>query len=396
MRCALLAGSVCALSHPPAQAEEPETLAISVSQALVYEGNLFRLPDDFPVPDDAARHDVLSRTEVGLAFDRTYSRQRLRAEVGVTEARYEANDHLDHTAPEAGLRWDWELGRRWNGVVAFDYDESLVDFDHLFLDTRRNIHRFRRAEAGANYRWHPSWQAGVTLSHVRSEYRDNAFPLSEFDTETADVGLEYLPRSGSRLRLGLRHTDGEFPNHPAEAGSLRHYTEREPKLSADWQLTGAVRLEGHVGYTRRTYDLAPDRDFSGVTGALAADWIATDKLAINVALRRRIDAEADVVATNAVTELVAVKPRWAVTEKFTMTAEGQVLRRDFRGGPAPGADPGTAAQDHTSYRYGMGLAYQPVRAVTLGASVLRHERDSDDPLHEFDGYTAQISAQVAF
>lgn len=378
-----------------ANGADGDAFSLGVGQSVGYESNLYRLADDEAAPG-GTRHDTVSVTTMNGAFDRTYSRQRLRAKVAIADTRFAEHDELDHTAPSLRLGWDWQVGSRWSGIVDHEYRERLVDFDET-SGAARNINVFRRTGTSANYWWHPDWATGAGVSSIESRFKDNALPESEYNARTTALSLTYRPKSGNRLVLSVRNTDGRFPNRPPVQGSIRDYQQDDLLLNGNWQATGALSVSGYVGQTHRSYDLAPERDFSGMTGRLTFNWVATGKTSVRLSMRREIGAESDLVSSYAVTKAISLAPTWAVTDKIRLGANYEVRQRDYGGNPAPGSATPTAddREDRTNI-FGLSLSYQPMRALTLGLRLQRQTRDSKDPAREYDADSALLTGEFTF
>lgn len=376
------------------RAAEGDALQWRVSQSLYYEDNLYRLADGASAPE-GQRDDTISLTSLGLSFDREYSRQRLRADVDLSHAAYAAHDNLDYTAPDVSVAWDWRLGNHWSGTFSHAYAESLAGFEDV-AGTDQVIRLRTRSGVSANYWWHPDWAIGVGMSRVQNRYQDNARPASENDTRAVDLNLTYRPATGNRVVLTLRQTDGRYPNRPAVAGSIREYTQRDGRIAGDWRLTGALRLSGDVGFTERRYDLAPSRDFTGVTGRVAANWQPTAKTSVELSWRREIGAEEDLVSNYAVTRVLRLAPRWAITDKMSLGGFIERSSRDYGGDPELGFDGLVPVRDDTSRRYGLTLSYQPIRALSLSLGVQHQRRSSDIASREYEADSAWVSGTFIF
>lgn len=373
---------------------EGDALQLRVSQSLYYEDNLYRLASGVSAPE-GQRDDTISVTGLGLVFDREYSRQRLRANVGLSHSAYAVHDDLDYTAPDVSLAWDWRLGNHWSGTLSHTYAESLAGFEDVAA-TNQVIRLRTRSGLSANYWWHPDWAIGAGASRVRNRYQDNARPASENDSQTVDLNLTYRPATGNRVVLTLRHTDGRYPNRAAVAGSIRDYTQRDGRISGEWRLTGALHVTGDVGFTERTYDLAPSRDFTGVTGRLAANWQPTAKTSVELSWRREIGAEEDLVSNYAVTRVLRLAPRWSITDKIALGGFIERSSRDYGGDPELGFGGLVATRDDITRRYGLTLSYQPMRALSVSLGVQHQSRSSDVASREYEAESAWVSGSFVF
>ncbi|MCP5241775.1 MAG: hypothetical protein R3E45_07350 [Rhodocyclaceae bacterium] len=377
----------------PVRADDADALNVVVSQSFYYDSNLYRLGDGVE-PTSGERSDTVSSTGLGLRFGRDYGRQGLAASVDINHNAYASNDQLDYTGTNADLGWNWVLGDRWSGKLGFSRSEQLSGFDD-YGGQDQSINIYRRAEASANYWYHPSWAVGAGYARIRSRYSNGTRPGSEYDADVADVRLTYQPKSGNRIALKLASTQGVYPRRTATLLSDREYSQTDLRVEADWRVTGATRLSGYIGQTRRSYDFTSNRDFSGLTGRIAADWAVSGKTFISAVFRREIGAQEDLVDNFVVTEALSLSPRWQITDKTQLGAVVEWRRRDY------GGDPGLLAgsfgdRSDITRRFGLNLGYQPMRSLSLYLSLQHQLRSASATSSGYDADSASVSASFTF
>ena len=378
-----------------ARADEGDALNFYVGQAFRHESNLFRVADESAAPD-GKQYDRISETTVGLKFDRTYGRQHIFADLSLLSERFDVHSKLNHDSPDIRLGLGWELGNRWSGVVSHSYQESLIGFDETAA-RERNLNTYERSLATADFWWHPRWATGVGVARTRNRFDQDELAQSEFESHSVEANLTYRPPTGNRVILTLRDTDGEYPNRPAVAGSIREYRQREVRLGGEWQLTGATGLTGFIGRTRVEYEHAPDRDFSGTIGRISVLWRPTVKTSVEATVRREVGAQQDRTTNYAIVDAVTLSPRWLVTEKVAVGAGLEWRRRDFRGEPLlPGLEPIRGKAAERSHRYRLYAEYRPMRALTLELNLQRQVRRGSNSFSGYSANIAEVSANFEF
>jgi len=368
-----------------AAAAEPDTppeegFSVELAQSLRWDDNVFRLPDHVAPAPGESRSDRISRTALGLRFDRSYSLQRIVATAEIVQRSFAENSRLDSTTAGGSVRWDWAYGKRWSGTAVLlqrEAPRSFADIDRRI----RSINTLRRAGFDASYWWHPDWSLVGGVEQTRSRFSDGQSAASEYDETALEAGLGYRPISGNRLALVFRHADGDYPNRSPSATVDSGYTQRDLRLRGVWTATGHSRLSGYVGYTQRTYPNVSRLDFEGPTARLVYDWMPTGKLSLRLVARREIGSEYEVIDNFVVTRGIAIEPRWAVTEKVTASAYAEWLRRDFGGSRV------SPIGDDRSRIHGLRLNWEPLRTLTVTLSAQRARRSAANP--QFD-YTATV------
>lgn len=362
------------------QSEREEGFGVRLSQSVRWEDNVFRLSDGERPIGGGSKSDRISRSSVGLTFDHMYSLQRLVAALDVVRRSYAEHDELDSTTKSGALRWDWAAGKQWTGTAQLQQREAPRSFDDV--DRRvRSINTLQRASFGADYWLHPDWSILAGAEQTRSRYSDDRSAASEYDETAVEAGAGFRPKSGNRLSLVLRHAEGEYPNRTLTTTRDPEYTQRDVRLRGEWALSGISKLSGYVGYTDREYSTLGDLDFSGPTGRLVFDWTPTGKLSFQIVARREIGSEYEVLDNYVLTRGVGLEAAWAATDKITLVARAERLKRDH------GDTSLSSLGEDRRRTYGLSVDYQPLRTVTLGASALRAERSAEDSA--FD-YTANI------
>jgi exopolysaccharide biosynthesis operon protein EpsL len=380
---ALLAAQVV-----PAHAEEGDAFGLTVSQSFYRDSNLYRLPSGVDAPENK-RSDTYSVTYLRGSFDKVYGRQGLHAHVAATHTAFHTHDDLDNTGGDAGLGWDWRLGDHWSGALGYNYSETFVPFEDAG-GRDRLIRRLGRANGSINYWFHPDWAVGVGASSVRNTYKEDMRPDSEYEAVDWDVNVTYRPSTGNRLVFTLRGTDGRFPERTArEHDDLRKYDQRSARLSGEWQLTGATRLSGYIGYTQREYKYASNRDYNGMTGSLSLHWTPSAKAIVDISLRREIGADQDLVSNYAVTESATLAPTWIITDKVRVGASLKHLRRDYRGDPGYALGSYLPLRNDRTNTYGLNVQYLPVPAAALELGVQRTRRNATNKSVYNRDYRAQ-------
>lgn len=363
------------------------------SQHLLFESNLYRLPDGSD-PDRGARSDLVSLTRLGASYSRLIGLQDVSAAVGVAATRYRESDHLDYEGLDADARWNWVVGRTWRGHLAARQSQSLSGFDD-FTGDERSVNTYRRLEFTGDRAIGPKWFLGAGASRTTSEYSDDTRPNADYRARGLMLRGGYLRRGGERIVFSLGRTDGEYPNRNATRFSDREYRQTDYRVSGNWSPTGITTFSGYLGYVTRSYDFADNRDYQGAIGRIEMAWQASGKLRITGHARRELGAQEDLVDNYVVTEAIAVRPAWQVSDKVEVATMLEYRRRDF------GGDPGFLSEDEADRtenqaRLGLSADYRYSRAVGFGASLRWESRNADSDARDYDATTASVRANLRF
>jgi hypothetical protein len=396
-----LGGTVCALAlcSPPAWAEGPGWGG-AVTQSLSHDSNLFRLPGGtWPAPG-ASRSDTVSTTSLDLSLDQPLGRQRLSGQAGLQALRYRFHDEQNHEAAQGALRLDWETAQRLSGQVRAAAARTLrpLDPDAALAPRQRNLETDREAAAlvrlgGAGLL---SLEGQIGVRSV--DFSDPAFDSAELRSRSASLGLRWRPSGVSSWGAAWRETRGHYPDAATSPGLDDRYRSRALDLWLVWAPSGAHRLYLRASPTRARYDLREERNFSGLTGALAWQWAPRSPWRLAVRAVRDLGQDAylerygydgtgaEVLPGGHLDEGV-VLTRLAVTAEKDVTAKVKAVatvastRRTLAlSAGTNGAPPSSTRGHDTTSQAALGLRWAPRRNSQLGCEAATERRQADGTL----------------
>ena len=122
-------------SRAQATTEARPLWQFSVSDQLLYDSNLFRLPDSVGDPSpfvgsgtDVAREDYINRVSAGVEGQWSIAQQEISVTLRADDNCFQHNDTLNYISTKDRVQWGWILGGRLSGTLGGDYSRSLVNF----------------------------------------------------------------------------------------------------------------------------------------------------------------------------------------------------------------------------------------------------------------------------
>lgn len=391
LRCALSVPlSVCSLALSAHAWAQAPGWGWSVGQQFSHDSNLYRLPDGVPPGASQSRSDTVSTTSLDLTLDQPLGRQRLLGRAGVEALRYRRHDELDHDAHRAELRLDWETAGRLSGQLRTASARALrpLDPDAAGGSQARNLESHDEAAAlvrlGGAGRMSVEGQLGTRAVH----YSDPAFDAAELRTQSAALGLRWRPGAATTFGAGLRETRGRYINAVDDAD---RYRSRALDLWMTWSATPMQRVYVRASPLRTRYDQRSERDFSGLTGALAWQWQPRGSWQVTARAVRDLGQDAylerygvDDTAAQAlpgghvddgvVLTRVTLAAQRAVTAKVQATVSAGWTRRTLTSVLPAAAT--TTAHDSTS-QLALGLRWASRRSTQLGCDASTERRHAD-------------------
>jgi hypothetical protein len=317
-----------------------------------------------------------------------FGRQNLSADALVRYDKFDEQSQLDHTGYRLGARLDWATIERLSGSIDVSARQQLTRDD--LITAGNNSDRILQRINNATF----TGRIGATsvlaiqgrLGHQNVDYDADGVPnINNLDYKQNFASLGVLWRPSGLLTLGLagRVTKGDYDTLGDE------YDRKDVDLTATWEPTGISRITARLSATDEEHDALPQRDVSGVTGALQWTWRPTGKLRFVSDLARDTGSQiafAQVVLptgevltatapeTRVVTSL-GVQAFYELTAKIALNAIVRYADREFEGQNIPN-DKNTLLS--------IGARWDPTRTIGVGCTLSRQARSSSAANRDYD------------
>jgi hypothetical protein len=405
LKHALPAALIAAASGAAWAADDPSPYYIGVTQSITHDSNVYRLSN--------GASDNYGSTGLVGGFDQPLGRQRFYAAANVRDNYYAREKTLNNVSYGISAGWDWATIEKVSGGVTVDASRSLASYDNssqAVPSTVRNI--LNTQQFGARVRWGGDSLLNLDGAYAHSHVSSSETPTSESTQDSVSAGVSY--RVGPTLRLGtavrlsrsvapngVQTTPGVFSDNTTDGRNL--------DLTADWRYSAQTGANGRLSWTRQTSSGSGDRDFSGLTGGLAATYAPTAKLSFSTSLYRdsginssffnlaNANAGQPVRGLNEnsqTTDSLAFGANYAATAKIGVMAgldyrRSKVVDQIVVGGAVVG-------NDHTdrSHSASLGANYAIARNWSLACSLAYVSRDVGGALpYSYTANTASCTAQ---
>lgn len=380
------------------QTDPGETFQPFVYSNVTYDSNLFRVSGE----DEAEAlngtdqmSDTITRVGVGLNIEKPISLQTLRFDGWLERVHYSNFDSLNNTAAHALGAWDWEVARLLDGTLSQSYDRTLSSFEQFNQQTK-DLKTVYTTYADGALHVTPDWD--VILGGRWREQNNDERDFLDRSESTVFTELRYLTAVNSHVGLRLETTQGDLQDRETTDGVINNdYRQNRYSLVVGWEATTISRLQARVGLTQRQYDERSDRDFSGITGRVDYDWLATPITTIRFSAWHDVSSFGGDIATYVVSDGLSVEPMWEVRPDVTLRLRLAGERNDFQGGdigPLP-ADIQADREDKV-YSARIGIGYQPILPLNLTLAFQALKRDSNVEQAEYRTNLIMAGAEYAF
>lgn len=392
----------------PGATQETEVLRIFGGATVERHSNIFRLTDGFDPTSlfgKSNRSDTVLTGTAGVAFDREFSRQRLRLEARLNPVKYFTYSQLDYIGYSGTARLDWGIGPAIYGDVGARIGQVQTSFIGTTYGGDKNLERRNMVFLTGGFRMTPNWSV---FGHVDHETLDNslnqsAFQAANFRATGTEVGVRYEPGTGNEFALLARHSDATYPTlqtidlygTPIATPISNDYKQDALLARLQTRPNEDTRIYGELGYTKRKYDSVSSRDFSGPTARLGVDWRPGPGFFMGVDLTRDLSS-ASILTANYVdyTEL-RLRPTFVLTGKINLNGTASYAKIGWKGDPGLVTQT-TGERKDTLTMLGLQLAYEYSRVLSLTADVRREHRTSNFSQFEFDNNIFGVGIQARF
>lgn len=386
-------GGAFAVVLPAAAQTSPYSLA--VSQRFSHSSNLFQTAA-------AAVSDTQSITSLTAGLDQPVGRQRFSASLSASLNRYQDNTRLNNESYALSAGWDWSTVNNLSLALNADASQRLGDFSPAGLPSTTTSNLVTSQGFGATLR-----QGVVTrltteasLSHRSTRNSNGLFASRDLTTNEGSVGVRYRLGGATSVGAALRVTRGEYPDYLVFGGQTlsENFRRRNLDFTADWQPSGASRLNARVSLGRETYNRDTVRDFSGLTYNIGWSWQPTGRISLNTALTRDSGDESTSLtlgdstlngnAVNRVRNGLSVSGRYALSAKIALTASAS-----NNSGTVITPNTGTGGRERTQ-RIALGATWEPTRTLRVGCDFSRDSRDGSTVATAYDADVFGCFGQV--
>lgn len=353
---------------------------IGASQTVSSDSNIRR------APEGQETSDVISSTGLRAGLDQPLGRQRLQASLAANANRYRSTSELNNTDYDLRTSLDWETIERLSGVFSVNSSQALYR-DTSLSNVGKNILRTDAAafQARLGVVTALSFDAGASVR--RQRYSNDAYRGANLREHTVDGGVKYQPTPDWNVRLGLRKTNGEYPDRSL----VDDVTRNDIELSSFLRLSGASNLYARVSRTKTEHSAINEVSSSGFTGAVAWNWQVTGKSSLRLSFNRdnnvgsRNDPDVPVSSTgradSALTNVLSLTGMWQPTSKIKLNSNLAYTKRRLDGSAVGGE-----VTDKTT-SVSLGMNYEVLRNLELGCGVAWEDRKSDQLTNQSYSYT---------
>lgn len=379
-----------------AYADSDDTINFLIGADYRHYDNLFLLPDGQSPGAGGERSDNVLRTNFGIKIDKKYSLQEFKLDYFHVESKYDNSDFLDFNSNNYKAAWLWSITPSLKGNISSERNVDLIPFAER--DRNSNVKNIRTLDMQMfdfDFSPHNVWHLLGGYTKLESTNSQTFLQETSFKFNALEAGVKYSFPSDSFIALKMRKRIGENQeiNLPNQIG--KDYSENEAELSGLWKLSGRSKVAANLGRNVHSDDTYTLRDFSGYFGGVNYSWDASGKLNFAINLTRKLESYQDVASSYVVSDVLSIRPTWALSSKVTFGSYVSASKRKFLGdGPQTVSATSTRVDD--GLKYGLELAWLPRSTMKFGVNLQHDERDSNFVDRDFSSNMVGINGQLTF
>lgn len=367
----------------------PPTLQFRLGQSLVRDSNVFRTPDAI------RRSDTYGVTTLGVKLDKRYSLQRIELDVYAQDYRYQDFSQLDFTAFNYDAAWRWSVTPRLRGNLTADRREFVDNTADVLVspDGLTAVNRRTESAVGldAEYELGAAWRV---VGGVFQRELKNTLTTAEANSTVngAEVGARYVFRSGNSLAYRFKNGDGTYRGQ-TDATLPRDFSDVEHEFRFEWAPTGRSTVQARMGYLDREHKSAADRDFSGWTGRVNANWVLTGKTQFDAGFIRDLSSYQTANTNYYEGQRLYISPVWKPTEKTALRLRLEQGTRNYKGAPAGQAP--LNRRDKTALA-SLSAEWEALRSLTVAVTAQHDRRTANVAGADYKANSVGVSALFRF
>lgn len=367
-----LALLLSSLGAAPAMAGPLDPVHLYAGVSWFHDDNLFRLSDNQPAYD-GKRGDSARQAVVGVFIDEAYARQKFFVQAKRSKVAFNHFKQLDYTGADYQARWNWVLGNRLSGTAGASYATTLAPYTD-FRSNERNLREQRRAYFDGAWRFHPSWRVTTATNRDRYEYELLVQRVNDREETSSEVGVDYLPKSGSVAGLVARRVKGNYLNQRAFSSFTLDdsFTQDELKARVDWKVTPISTIALLAGRVERKYEGVNARTVNGFNGRLTVYTQPRAKLRLTGAVFREFSPVESNIVSYALSNGVSLGATWEATSKLRVQGSASSQRREYE---AARADIDASSLKDKSKQASLNAVWSPRNGIQFNAGLSHSKRN---------------------
>lgn len=369
------------IASPMSLAQTDETgFSVETDLGIAHDDNIYRVTDELAVSDTFVS---LAPT---LKLAGAWGKHRFETSYSGDYAKFSEESDADYADHDIKARINLEHTLRLSTRFEAGFQKEHEDpgsFNRIQLDLQE-YNKFEQTFFAGRFAYGSDSAIGqltVSYRYTDKNYTNNNLDFLDFESNQLGARFTYRVAPKTRAYIDLAQTD--FDYDPIGNFELDNKFSNY-RAGISWNFTNKLTGDANMGYQERDYDLPAVRDISGLAYDGRITWSINSFTTVAFNARRQsLDSTIEGLGG------------------FLRTTYGSSLRHDLT--PLLHLNASARYNDDElvfnserndkRYIYAVGLEYDLSRLVSLSLDYKYDERDSTDPLADFEANTVSLTAK---
>jgi hypothetical protein len=346
------------------------------------------------------RSESIFDARANLGYKNQVSRQGFALDANLGKQFYSSNSGLNTLVYGVSGLWNWEYGPLWFGTANLGLNRRVASASEQLTGTQ-NIVKGWSFGVTPGYRLDTRWSVVSGLDYGVSDNSSVVLRSADSRNLGYEIGVRYQPGTTLDGALVLRHVEGKYASvqlfnafgAPLGTPINNDYAEDRLLLRGNWRVSEASALNGNVGLTRRSYDSALGRNFSGLTWGLGYAFNPGTSWTANLGFSRDIGNESYVFSSHVDSRVLSAALTWQATGKISVSPSFSLNQRSYSG-DASGS--GVNQGRSNVSRFSVVANYDFAPGLLLNASLGQERRGAGASLSGYNATQMSLGAQFRF
>ncbi|MEI6299860.1 MAG: XrtB/PEP-CTERM-associated polysaccharide biosynthesis outer membrane protein EpsL [Betaproteobacteria bacterium] len=371
----------------------------SVSVSRSWDDNVYRLSssaDPQLAIGSSQRGDAFTTTNLGLAFDVPWARQRFQASAQLTKNAYDLFTARDYVGNSARANWLWQLGNKWSGQAGATTSDTLGSTAN-FQGTTPNPITASSAFLSASWQLHPDWRLGAGLNANQQRNGASSQKINDTNSTVTDMAITYLTGAGNTIGFNTRVEQARFPTQQVVSGAAvdNAYDQTSYGMAGSWRYSANSNFNAGLDHVSRDYKQLASRKYEGRVWRLGYNWTPAGRSSLSASVFRDVNQTEELKTNLIVATGVSLRMSLSLTGKMNLSGTLDRGTKDYLG-DAQQVIGSTATRHDVNHTGGLSLAYQISRRGSISLGVVRDNRTSTFAGYDYQATTVNIGGQISF
>jgi hypothetical protein len=382
-----------------AQNDATRRIGAFVSVQEVYEDNVLRQPDVFPVSPGFTRNDFRLSPSLNVDIVQPVGRQTLTLLGGVGYDFYRRNSRLERERINLQGKINLAVGANCKPELGLAYarqQSDLADFFSITDFRLRNREQRLTFSSGIKCGGVVGLKPGVTFE--RSVVKNSSFfrRIGNFNSTAVGVSIGYTTPTLGELSLFGNYRRGKYPNRGAFTGR-GNVNENIGVYTGGLRLQREIgnRLKGNIslGYTVAEPSLAGTKRFSGISGSADLTAQLAEPLQVIIGYSRSVQQSNQLNVSFTVNDSYNLNASYIVSPRLVLTAGAARTQRKLRDSPL--LPPNLLGSKERTTQFSGGVRFSPTGPISFSLNATKSIRKSQTRFFDYDASSVSLGVNLS-